>query len=332
MARTRGTAARKAANKKTDTTSKAAANLENLIGDVTSFRGTPLSKGAERSKTVKTEAVKKAERLAAEAKKAADRAAAEAKKAADKEKKELEKAAAKAKIEVEKAKTEKSLKPVAKEINIKFEKASKAETQADDFRLSAALLLADAQKTCEAGGVRFKAWAEGNVVAEAIGASYENIRKLAAVGAADDPKLALADLRGKNKEANKKARAAKKGKAGKGGGDKLSAGPARTIPAGERATTAIQSMKDDEALNLIKSTAGDLGFQVVSNEAASLVVLGDATISETIQEYFALLGAKDKMAFITWAAEQVGAKVDFGIVEPEEEGDPFDIPESLKRT
>lgn len=89
----------------------------------------------------------------------------------------------------------------AKEIDVRFEKASKLDGQADDHRLAAALLLADAKKKCEDVGLNFKEWANAN-----IHQSYENVRKLVTVGQAEDPKLALTDMREANKVRNRELR------------------------------------------------------------------------------------------------------------------------------
>jgi hypothetical protein len=99
----------------------------------------------------------------------------------------------------------KELLPIAKEINARLDSASKMDTKAADHRLSAALMLEEARKKCEAAKINFKKWALEN-----IPYSYENVRKLVAVGAAPEPAKALEDLRLKNAEANKRHRESKK--------------------------------------------------------------------------------------------------------------------------
>ena len=70
-------------------------------------------------------------------------------------------AAPEGKISVEVA--EKKLSPLANEINVRFEKASKLDGQADDHRLAAALRLNEAKQLCAASGIRFREWVEKEV-------------------------------------------------------------------------------------------------------------------------------------------------------------------------
>lgn len=88
-----------------------------------------------------------------------------------------------------------ALKPIAKEINVRFTKAAKLDRDADDHRLAAALKLAEAKAKCEADKLNFKKWAEENV-----SQGYETVRKLVVIGAADDPQAALEDMRDGNKK------------------------------------------------------------------------------------------------------------------------------------
>lgn len=137
----------------------------------------------------------KAEKLAAKVKAAAEKAAEKVKK--EEEKKAAEKAAAKAFKDANV-----QLDQIGREVVERMKKAAKLEGDADDHRLAAALRLAEAKKICEANKIKFQEWSDEH----AEGLSFETVRKLAAVGSAENPKLALADMRGKNKEANKKAR------------------------------------------------------------------------------------------------------------------------------
>lgn len=111
---------------------------------------------------------------------------------------------AEAKAAKVKAQTEfekKTLAPIAKEVNVRLEKADRAEKDADDHRLAAALRLADAEKVCAEAGIKFKAWAS-----EHITKSFETVRKLVYVGRSDNPQQALEDMRGRNAEANRELR------------------------------------------------------------------------------------------------------------------------------
>ncbi len=82
------------------------------------------------------------------------------------------------------------LRPVAKQINAMIEQSTKADTRSFDLRLSAAVTLATARKTCTKGKVNFKAWSEANIT---IG--YKEVKRLALVGESDNPQLALEDMR-----------------------------------------------------------------------------------------------------------------------------------------
>jgi hypothetical protein len=105
----------------------------------------------------------------------------------------------------EQAKVVASLDRTANEINVRFEKAAKLEGDANDHRLAAAILLEEARKKLDGTGVKFKDWAEKHVKQ-----AWETVRKLVVIGGAKNPAKALADMRNKNAEANKKHREAKK--------------------------------------------------------------------------------------------------------------------------
>lgn len=161
----------------------------------------PLSKAEQKEIDKAKAAAKKqsekeaAAKLAAKVKAAGEKAAEKVKK--EEEKKAKDKAEA---VALKQANVELTL--IGKEVLARMQKIAKLEGDADDHRLAAALRLADAKKICEANKIKFQDWSDEH----ADGLSFETVRKLAAVGGAENPKLALADMRGKNKEANKKAR------------------------------------------------------------------------------------------------------------------------------
>ncbi|HCA53841.1 MAG TPA: hypothetical protein DEP24_14020 [Mycobacterium sp.] len=161
----------------------------------------------------------------------------------------------------------KELAPIAKEINVKIELAAKMDSKAGDYRLSAALMLEEARKKCEAAKIPFKKWATEN-----IPYSYENVRKLVAVGAAPEPAKALEDLRLKNAEANKRHRDAKKVEE-----------PPKPAP----------DLKREEP-----------------KPAPVELPLPPATL-EAMKEMFDKLKPMAKMAFLTWAAESIGATTEY---------------------
>lgn len=90
---------------------------------------------------------------------------------------------------------------LAHEINTRFSRADRADTQANDHRLAAAINIAEARRICDERKLNFRAWAE-----ESIGQRFDFVRKMSIVGAAEDPARALADLRAANAAANKKMR------------------------------------------------------------------------------------------------------------------------------
>ena len=153
-----------------------------------------------------------------------------------------------------------ALAPIAKEINHKLEQATKTDAKADDYRLSAALRLAEAKARCETDKLGFKQWAEENVTQ-----SYETVRKLAVVGAADDPKLALEDMRGKNKVANKKLRDKKASEAGSRDPSAPAAKPQTPI---DRIESGLAVLDDQARLNILESAIAREGMAVVTKENA----------------------------------------------------------------
>lgn len=162
----------------------------------------------------------------------------------------------------------KELAPIAKEINARLDSASKMDSKAADHRLSAALMLEEAHKKCEAAKIHFKKWATDN-----IPYSYENVRKLVAVGASPEPAKALEDLRLKNAEANKRHRDAKK--------------------AEEPPTKPAPELKREEP------------------KPAPVELPPPPATLEAMKEMFDKLKPMAKMAFLTWAAESIGATTEY---------------------
>ena len=239
---------------------------------------TAKQKAAQEAKGKKETAAKKKlaaqeAKKAATAKKAADVVAAKAKKTADAEKK---------------------LSPLAKEINVRLEKAEKIEAGANDHRLAAILILAEAEKVCKASGIKFNAWCEANVHWKP-----ETIRKMLPVAKASDPMKALVDLREGNKNRNKKSRDKKKA---------ASVSRDTTKP-----VDVIQALRPEDQLKTVQKIAGDLGMAVVSEtDAAKIDKAADAAAFDGIEAMkrgFEEMKAADKMTFLHWAASSVGATV-----------------------
>jgi hypothetical protein len=215
------------------------------------------------------------------------------------------------------------LAPMAKEVNVRLEKATRLTDDAYDHRLAAALQLDEAKTRCKAAKIPFEKWCTENLTQ-----SYETVRKLAVVGAADDPVKALEDMRGKNKAANKKSRAKTAGKrAEKPAGPQ---GPKQT-PA-DRIIEGFKHIKDDQGANLVKSQAERYGLKLVTQDAKP--VSRDTTNPVTaIKTLFQAASAADKLAVLTWAAAEVGVQVVGDFSEPEAKTDEqlTEIPKGLRR-
>lgn len=189
-----------------------------------------------------------------------------------------------------------SLNPFAKEINHRFELATQLDGKADDHRLAASLKIAEAKKLCDENGVRFKDWAEQNIKEQ----SYDYVKRLAGVGAAPDPKLALEDMRRKNAELNVKHRAVKKQKE-------------RTLV--QRAEVVGAMPAADAATDIATAAAALIAAPIPSRKPAA-----QPTGIDALKHAFAALKASDQMAFVKWAAEEVGAALDFSFGEDVEKG------------
>ena len=158
---------------------------------------------------------------AAAAEAAATKEAAKVAKAKAKEDEKIAKAAEKAAKAEEKKLAEahrvkaqaefmKGMKAQAKRAKAELDRAGAADKRADDLRVTAAIELANmdtAWKEAKPKDIKLVDFlTEQGVVSEEPGRSYENVRKLVAIGKADDPHAAIADMRAKNAVANKKSR------------------------------------------------------------------------------------------------------------------------------
>ena len=147
--------------------------------------------------------------------------------------------------------------PTAKEINSRLERAERADDKSVEHRVSAALLLVQAQEECKVHKISFKDWCEAN-----IEYSYERARKLLMVGKADEPRKALEDMRLGNIKRAKKSVA------------KRTRTPAPKPPSEDPPPVATP-------LAMLKGS-------------------------------FKEMVPSDKMKFLNWAAESVGAEVQLG--------------------
>lgn len=212
-------------------------------------------------------------------------------------KKEAAKVKAKEKAETEKAKTIKSLVPIAKEINTRIDKAAKMFKDADDHRLAAAIKMDDARGVCRDMKIPFQDWVKDNVKQ-----SYETVRKLLPIGAAENEeegagKLLLTDMREGNKQANKKHRDKKKAAPGSASGDETVA--KKPKPPANRAIEALKELPDEQAAELVKDQARRLKINVEGNkEAETLSPMNKAKL------VYNQLSADEKTAFRQWAADK----------------------------
>lgn len=165
------------------------------------------------------------------------------------------------------AEATKALGPIAKEVNVRLEKAAKMEKDADDHRLAAALQLKEAEERCKAAGIPFKKWSEENVK----GQSYETVRKLLAVGKAPEPALALADMRAKNAAANKRLREKQRAeREGRQAPQQPSSSEARERPQPEEEVlegldalkTAFGELKASEQMEFVEWAANEVGARL----------------------------------------------------------------------
>lgn len=225
--------------------------------------------------------------------------AARAAKAAQKAEKEAE-AAKKAK------EADKVLAPLARDINARLESANKNQGKVDDMRLSAAVLMKEAEEKALAAGISFKKWASEHITQM----SWENARKLLTVGKAPNPRLALADMRLKNAEANKALR------------KKRTTPKAQQLPAPpkEQARQAFERMADTERAELIRQEAEKMGLPLRSAkhelevieraEAKNVPATAPQPASlVTLKQDFASLRMVERMSFVKWAAAELGLEV-----------------------
>jgi hypothetical protein len=195
------------------------------------------------------------------------------------------------------------LAPIAKDINVRFQKAAKLDGDAQDHRLAAALQLAEAKKKCEAQKMAFKEWVERNITEM----GYHNCRKLVQVGESKNPALAIEDLRLKNAEANKKARAKSKASS-----KSTKAAPLLSNQKGapDIIREQVATLPDGAQVDVARGIVKEHGFAVVSEAEASLineaVDAKKAPAIERAKKAFSVMTAKDKMTLLTWAAAEVG--------------------------
>ena len=271
-----------------------------------------------------------AEQAVAAATKAVSAAERKAKTADKKVETEAAKQKAMKEAQDEAATFAKTIKNDGKEIVTRLEKAQKYEAQADDHRLAAALKMAEVEgKFAETRpkGLTFRKWCEGqNVVTPDIrGRSWENIRKLLAVGKADNPQQALTDMR----EGNKAAVAKHRDKSDKPGGNEGgSTGPTETPL--QRIESALGSMPEEMAVNAVKSIADNRGLKVVAKDVPVETPITDSPLTQA-RDAVGRMTSNEFDEFIDWL-EVFEAPSPVPERTPETGDDPLDIPEALRRS
>lgn len=245
---------------------------------------------------------------------------------------------AKAEAEKVKAEAEKKTAPIAKEINTRFEKIAKLEGDANDHRLAAALRLAEAEKIVVAAGMKFKDWAETNIKDQ----GYEAVRKLLYVGRADDPKLALADLRGSNRKAQTKHRETRRVQLTDA--QRAAHQGSQGTKSSTKPVDQILALKPEEQADVARRVAKDLGLAVVSREDAKVIEQvkkgqGPKTAEPKPLDYNGVLSAvnglkaAEQLALLRWLSD----KHNYNILEMTEEqrkardDAALELPDYLKR-
>ena len=204
------------------------------------------------------------------------------------------------------------LQPIAREINARFERAAHMEGKADDHRLSAALKLDEAKKICTRGKVNFREWVEENV-----SQGWEEAKKLARVGGSENPKLALEDMRAGTKARTRKARE----RASRGTPATASVPQPKLPSAFVTAEEMMRSLDDKTRLAVVGEHAKELGHVVMPQARAEELRGAEKRIKEardgvgrplpkTMRKLFPGLSASEKMEFLKWAAESIGARVE----------------------
>jgi hypothetical protein len=231
------------------------------------------------------------------------------------------KAAATAKAKAGEVQTLKALAPMAKEINVWLEQAAKATARAFDLRLSAACKIAEAKDKCTTDKVNFKTWAEAN-----IHYHYDTVRKLARIGASDDPAAALEDLRERTKTSVAKTR----GNASKPASAASVEGAVRhkqETPEGQ-ALALLDRLTDDTRVKLAETALQGSGLAVVPQASAGPKVLD----LDNAKRAFDGLRPSDRMRLVEYAAKAVGASVTFATVPQADTAsdDLLDVPKHLQ--
>lgn len=196
------------------------------------------------------------------------------------------------------AKVVSALGKIARETNSVLERVATNEQKADNLRVTAAVKLAEARVMCEENKIPFKKWCEENITQ-----GYTEATRLAKIGASDDPKQALADLRAKKRTAMKEHRA----KRAAGEPTKKIAGAPKTI-----AETALAQMPTKARTKLLESQAKEAGLVMVSK--ADAPPAGAKDLDKATFAFEALSG-QDKVKFMQWLVGEMDVDIRYNGVD-----------------
>lgn len=213
----------------------------------------------------------------------------------------------------------KELAPVAKRIDAHMESAGKNDGKANEHRLSASMLMADAKAKCAPLNITFKQWC-----ADSLSVSYDHARKMARIGESDEPALMLEDLRAYMAKANRKLRAGKSSASGPVTGSRGSQGRviAAVVSDYQRAMDLMVALTEAQQIMMFESLLSAVNWRVVKKQQ----VRGELGLLAEAKASFEALLAGDQNSFMAWLPKS-GAKR----IKPEQGGDPFVIPKSMDR-
>lgn len=198
-----------------------------------------------------------------------------------------------------------ALNPIAKEINVRLEKAGKLDGQAFDHRLAAAIKLGEARKLCDDRKINFKKWCETSVTL-----AYDSARKLATIGMTENPKAALQDLRERTSQQMKGSRA--RAVARQSLPEKTNArAKASQSSAFDMATSAAMALSERGQENLVVEVARKVGKAVVSADDAAAMVLRKQSPAEQLWQDWKALTKAARWDFVKRAASDLGAVLQY---------------------
>ena len=229
-----------------------------------------------------------------------------------------------------------NLDAIAKEINVRLEKAQEAETQAqtilgkaEDHKLAAALKLSEAKGECKKARIAFKGWVEENVKV-----GYNYAVQLARIGGKADPVEALGHARESGRQAAKRHREKRQNIITPKSNDTPKAKAEPKKGKLQQAEEALAALGDRAAQNLVEDRLAKQGLAVVTKDEAKKAALADLPKSgrmdlSGLKDAFKALPTTDRHKFLKWAADLVGVDLQ----KPNgKSDDPTAIPATFKRS